>query len=226
MKRTGKFLATVAAMVVSLAAVTAAYAGTSSKDNDPKDVTKSFDITDVSKVVVKIPADVEYEQGKVFCKITGTEKALEAVSLSTREGVLTIDSTNKLFNFKRIKIKLGTATPLEVIKILGAGNFICEDGYDVENLTINLNGAGKVEMNDIDAEDIDITLNGAGKVTMKKLECDDDLKAVINGAGSLVLKGSAESAELTLNGAGSIDITSFECENLETALNGAGKIKK
>lgn len=226
MKHYGKILATVAAMVVSLAAMTAAYADTPASDKESKEVTKSFEITDVSKVVVKIPADVEYQPGKVFCKITGSEKALDAVSLSTKDGVLTIDSTNKIFNFKRLSIKLGTKTPLNVIKILGAGDFIVEDGYEVESLSLNLNGAGKMEIDGIDTEKLDVSLNGAGRISMKRLDCDGDVKATLNGAGSILLKGSAETAVLTLNGAGSIDIKDFECNKLETDLNGAGKVKK
>jgi hypothetical protein len=72
----------------------------------------------------------------------------------------------------------------------------------LDELEIDLRGAGNVEAEKLKARKVDVTIAGAGNV-----ECwaEDEIRAVVNGVGEITYAGDPAKQKTSVHGIGSID---------------------
>lgn len=194
-------------------------------DNSGSDqVTCDYQVGEFTSFEVNVPADIVYESGRPFLSIAGQEKALSYIEVKSENGQLVVKSKKKFKNFRKLSI-IASSDCLEHIRLNGAAEFECERGFDTESLTVQLNGACELDLDNISADKMDFTLNGAGEIDLEHLNCLERINVVVNGAGSAKLSGTAGSADLKINGAGSVDAKELNCKNVSSSVNGVGSIK-
>ncbi len=203
------------------------------------------EIGDSTQMFQKIQIDgnveVVFTQGDV-CKIKayGNEKAIDEYQFSTENNVdNTITQVINLKNFSYEKNKENhnvdkntpaitvyiTAPRLEDITVYGAGDIKFDsDLAQEENLSITINGAGDVDVENVEIGAFECTINGAGDITAESIKCSGNADFTINGAGDIDTKLKCENAKLQVNGAGDIGLN-VKCNELIANCNGVGDIK-
>ena len=235
----------VIALVLGLSLSAAASPGKSpSASAGNSIVTKTVELVAFDKIIAKGKFDIKYVQGEQNVKVCGPEASIKKLKFEVSAGVLTIDAGKS--TFLRDDLVIFICTPeLKSVRIEGAGDFEAKQGIKTRDLSLNISGAGDIEVKNLDAEDVKISINGAGDIDVEYMLCEsidvvingagdvdledidcNDFSANINGAGSADVSGHAREARLVLNGAGSIDVSKLSCDNLNSKINGMGKIKR
>lgn len=111
--------------------------------------------------------------------------------------------------------------PLESlnVKINGSMNLECES---VSKVDIEINGSADVRIKNVTAE-CSITINGSGSVDVGSGELPE-LRAHLNGSGSIIASVIANKAELVLRGSGSIQAAQVVEESYEVH-GGSGSVR-
>jgi hypothetical protein len=115
------------------------------------------------------------------------------------DGTLIIENERSYHSSRGVTVY---ASMLEIRRfaIIGAGKIVGEHPFSCGELSLLIDGAGKIEMN-VNAEKVFST---------------------INGGGHIVLSGSAEFHRVKINGAGNLDALSFVSSVYELTIIGAG----
>jgi hypothetical protein len=126
---------------------------------------------------------------------------LDEIITRVSGSTLRIESTKRNFRDGEKGIIHITYTSLRNIDMSGAGNIISESRIEGENLSIELSGAGNIE---IDVEVINLEL-------------------ALSGAGNIDVTGKAKMAEIGVSGAGNFRGFKLVCEEVEVRMSGVGK---
>lgn len=149
----------------------------------------------------------------------GTKPMLKVSSKFEIEEAVKFEILN---NVLRIKIKDSLGLVLKVLMRLESPDLKLEITYtNLEEVIFN--GMGNLQnIEVIEAFDFSIVNNGIGLV---ELNLDvKTLESKLDGAGSIVLKGSSEEHICKLNGAGKIDAKELEAESAKATSNGIGSL--
>ena len=82
----------------------------------------------------------------------------------------------------------------------GAGDLTMEG--EVEDLKINLSGAGKVDTRQLEAQNVDVSISGVGNADVY---ASDSLRARVSGVGNLDYYGDPEKKKTRVSGLGRIN---------------------
>jgi hypothetical protein len=182
--------------------------------------TRSFDFDGFDKVRLDAGMDLDIRVGRGFdVAVTLDDNLFDNLILEVDHGVLVIgwDESCHPDVDALMKLDLPKFTHLQ---INGAGDVEIEgfDGGDFEfelngacdlkaagkldELEIDLRGAGNVEAEKLKARKVDVTIAGAGNV-----ECwaEDEIRAVVNGVGEITYAGDPAKQKTSVHGIGSID---------------------
>lgn len=123
--------------------------------------------------------------------------------------------------FSNLKLNVDIYGPIDKIKLEGAYHLIYQK-VGVEDLLLNLDGAGKVELLNIDIQSLDLVLEGATHVIASGKA--ESLHIQLEGAGSVeAFDLISQQGNVSLEGAGSIEV--YVTENLNASLEGLGSIE-
>jgi hypothetical protein len=177
-------------------------------------------------IEVRNHADIELTVGgpqKVT--VEGGERALSRLVASVEDHTLTVDSRgwhhNHLelgadFQTPRLRITVPSLTSLRVegagkfrlhqlkgprfeFNMEGAGDLTADGAVDA--LSVQIDGAGRVNAADVQAKAVKVNVDGAAKVTVRALE---SLDASVDGIGTIVYLGNPRSVDKHVDGLGTI----------------------
>lgn len=161
------------------------------------------DVSDeVHGLALETVADVEVRLGdEPALAISGSQSALERITVSERDGILSIGSEGPSFGLRSVRVTL-TVTSFDELVIGGAGD-VDADFSQARDVSITVRGAGDVDATGIDAESVSV---------------------VIDGAGTVNLEGTAASGDYRINGTGDIDASDLSVVDAFAEIDGAGEI--
>jgi hypothetical protein len=90
--------------------------------------------------------------------------------------------------------------------------------------SIDLEGAGSIEMDELETDSLAITLNGAGNMSFDDVTVKS-LTATLNGAGNISVSGKTEKQTVVLNAAGAYEAGDLKSQDASVTLNGVGGAK-
>lgn len=113
-----------------------------------------------------------------------------------------------------------TAKMLNSLDVSGAATVTAVKPLKVNNLSVNLSGAGKIDLN-VEANDLSISLSGSGNLSAK----GSTSQLFINVSGAGQFKGfdlAAKTAEVSLSGVGNAEINASD--RLDATISGVGSV--
>ena len=175
------------------------------QNNQDKTVERA-DLTNFSKVLIELAADVYIRQADSFrCQIEGSERNLENMKATVKDGELSIyrrEKHNFLGGIERLIIII-EAPNFERLEFSGVGKVTLENKLTGKNLQIEVNGPVNATLDSVDYQHIDIILNGIGTIS---------------------IGGKAVSTRLEMNGTGWIDAYHLWTETANCETSGIGNI--
>jgi Putative auto-transporter adhesin, head GIN domain len=152
--------------------------------------------------------------------VTGGPKALAAFTTRVDGDKLVLKSNSSLWkpNFGTVIVRV-TTPQLQALKVSGAGE-ITVNGISGAALDVSFDGAASLEANGM-VGTLTVQMNGAGKMDLSQLEAVSAL-VTANGAGSIDVN-STGSLDATVNGVGTINYYGKPAK-VTTAINGVGSI--
>ena len=188
-------------------------------------VEKTFDIADFSKIELNVPADVEYEVAEnASMSVKIDENLLELLEVTSEGGTLTISSTSKhIKRHHKLAITL-TSSALSSIICNGAVDFECNNGISAEDFSVQINGAGDIDIDGLKVTNASFQINGAADLDIENLDAGS-VSVEMNGAGDTDLSGKAGTVRVAIHGAGDVDLSNLEYENLVKEIQGVGQVK-
>lgn len=182
-------------------------------------VTETRDIDDFERIKIEAAFDVEIRIGeKPSLKLTFDDNLLELISTETRGKTLQLDTYGRYRSKETCRVEI-TVPSLERIttdgaadisivgfaggffeyNLSGAGNLQAEGSLD--ELEININGAGDVDMAEVVTDDVDVSISGAGNV---KVHANKRFRGSVSGVGNIRYYGDPEDVTKHVSGLGRI----------------------
>ena len=148
------------------------------------------------------------------------ENLKDLLEITYQNGVLRIDTrNNRSIMSDSIVFDIG-ADMLEGVVMDGAATIQGSDTFVVETFTLEINGAGTVQLA-LNAQNVSTELNGAGSITLSGTT--DDLDIIGAGAVSINTRNLiAQNATVRLEGVGSIQV--YAEKTLDASVEGVGSI--
>lgn len=167
-------------------------------------ITEEFsDIGNFDKVVIAGSFEVVLRESNQPNLIVMTdENLMRLIEVENDNGTLEIRSKKKLRPSDDSKL-IVEYTSLEQIEVAGAAALQAENTIKESELTINMSGAGEVDL----------------AVDVNELEID------VSGAGAVQMKGYAKTQKISMSGAGGYDGEKLESEICSISISGVGGAK-
>lgn len=188
-------------------------------------VTESRDVGDFTSVELDYPAQVFVTQGSsTSVKIEAEDNLLPGLQTRVRGDTLEIfyrvESGKRVNPTKPVKIML-VVKDLESVNLSSAGELSLE-GIETEALDLSVSGAGNLKLNDVVVmNDLSVNLSGAGNVTASGEA--DHFRLDISGFGNYNGKElHSMTADVNLSGAGSATV--WVDDMLDATISGAGSV--
>jgi hypothetical protein len=178
---------------------------------------ENFDRIDVSGHF-----DIYLKKGeKAEVRVEAREMDLDEIITKVNGATLRIESTRRNFRDGQKGIIYITFTSLRDIDMSGAGKIISESVIQVDDLKIELSGAGSIEV-EVDVKNFDVSLSGAGNVEV----VGKSQKAEINISGAGNFRGFkliSEEVEVRMSGVGKAQV--YATEVLDAEASGVGSVR-
>jgi hypothetical protein len=165
---------------------------------------RNFDVQDFTEIYLKGPYAVTLSQGNsCSLRIEAPANAFDDIEVDVHGGLLSINwEGSKIKSSRNISIRIGFAD-LNKIRILGAVDMQCEDLLRLNNLKIEFEGAGNLEL-DLRAEKI---------------------ISEIAGVGNFNLTGTTEYHKVEFSGVGKYDARDLISQYTYVESTGVGTVK-
>lgn len=188
-------------------------------------VAREYSHTGFSKIELAVPAELYYRQGtKHEVKVIAQENVLDALKVDQSGDVLTlgVKSGFNLKNFKPITIYV-ESPEISHLGISGTGKIRTETPTTAGYLSLNISGAGKIDIDKLDAEFCDARINGSGEIHLHSgMASEADLW--IAGSGAVFAKDlEFTNASASISGSGEMEI--FATDELDASISGSGTIR-
>ena len=187
---------------------------------------KSLELSDFGSIVVNGAADVELTQADEFSVVVrANEEVFQHLNYRVEDGVLLVETLNRVQLRAKVYEVYISLPCLEMLTVNGASDVNLKKGYESsENLSIQVNGAGDFDLQNVSVPKLSFTVNGAGDIKAEGLEVDY-LAVQVNGAGDVVAAGKATEAFFGVSGAGEINVVNLEMEHWDVQRHGVASIK-
>ncbi len=201
-----------------------AHASWWNRDREPEGsghlVTETRDVADFTGVVIDCAFDVHIRFGsETRVELTYDDNLIERIETEVRRGRLVLDCARDTDSDRVCEVRI-TVPRIETLEIGGAadvdirgfegGEFTYElhgagdlflEGR-VDELEIELQGAGSVDARDLVAGTVEVDLCGAGSV---KVHATESFRGDLSGVGSIDVFGDPRRVRERVSGIGSID---------------------
>jgi hypothetical protein len=187
------FIAAIVALTLTIVSCNECVRG----EGDP--VVQIIDIADFSGIHIKGSADVSISQGvEQRVEVRAPQNIIDLLNTSVRNNTWEV-SFEHCIRVRDLEISIITPT-INSINISGSGNVVSRNNINVDQLEININGSGDVEL---------------------MLNCKE-LTTSISGSGNVKLAGSATSHNATISGSGNINALDFVTVRSDVKIIGSG----
>jgi len=163
-------------------------------------VTRTYNLDPYNEIEISGGYEINLvpsESREVILKVD--ENLVDEINIYVRGDRLIIESERMLFSPKGIMIEIPAHNITELTSS-GASNIICNDPLKSDELTIELSGAGKIDLH-LDVADVSVELSGAALV---------------------YLEGVARSLDVEMSGAGSVEADGLEVVDCNIDISGVG----
>jgi len=193
--------------------------------------TRNFPVSAFDNIELRGAAEVQINIGpEPSVQMTGTSKVLSGADVEVTGSRLEVDFAKGRRWFGdtgRLKIVITTPT-LKELESNGAGDMKLEGlaagdlemrlsgahnvhaSGTIEDLKLELEGAGNVDFRDVTVTKADVTVSGAGNV---EVHVENELKAEVNGVGAIRYSGDPQKVDSKLHGLGTISRQSQSRQN-------------
>ena len=218
----------IAACVLALSSCVFSYSGDMGKKVKCKGpvITKDFDLTGFEAITINGGADMEIIQGdEIKVSVKANEEVFNHLDYEVSGSTLIIKTKDDV-GIRAEEYDITVTLPLlTAVTVNGAGDLDIKNGYVSDNdLEIEINGAGDIEMTGVTVPSLAVYLNGAGGIDANDLNVEK-LSVHISGAGDVDVSGKAGSAIFSVSGAGDIDAVNLDCDNVQTHKSGIASIR-
>jgi hypothetical protein len=167
-------------------------------------IERNYDLRDFSEIYLKGPYEVHLRQSnKCSLTIIAKEDYFEKLDVDSYGGRLTIDLDGKNFKNKRgIEVYI-QFKDLEELEIVGAVDLVCENQIKTDNLKLEFEGAGNVEL----------------EVSANKIISE------IAGVGNFEIEGETEYHKVEFSGIGNYEAQHLKSKYTMVESNGIGSVK-
>ncbi|MGE3800419.1 MAG: head GIN domain-containing protein [Candidatus Kapaibacterium sp.] len=170
--------------------------------------TDSRSVPAFTNIVVKGSADVIFTQGnEQQLLITADDNLLPIITTDVSNNTLTIDAKECYSASQQLKVEV-TIPRLALFKTEGSGSLTNLPSASNEKLTL---------------DDLRIQIEGSGKVNLLDALIDN-LKIEIEGSGEATVTGGGESITVNISGSGEITADEFLVKDATATISGSGKI--
>ncbi|MEI8296156.1 MAG: DUF2807 domain-containing protein [Alphaproteobacteria bacterium] len=183
---------------------------------------------------------------KLTLTATGKEDELKKLEvIGNEEGEVEVGCNGKISNSTlALTITMPKQMPLSVhinsgkavladhagpVKLVIDGSGIITAGTLGGELESRINGNGDIAIANIDSttrtttlSPLKLSIHGSGSIAIKELN-HEDIKATIDGAGTIILGGTVRDGDCTINGTGRIEIAKV-AGVLNQSINGSGVV--
>ena len=167
-------------------------------------IEKTYNIEDFTKIYLKGPYEVHLRQtSKCGLTIVAKDEYFEKLDVSSRGGELQIELEGKNYKKTRAIELYINFKNLEKIDIEGAVDLQCENQIKTDNLKLEFDGAGNVELN--------INTN--------------KIIANISGVGNFEIEGETDYHKVDFSGIGNYDAQDLHSKYTIVESNGIGSVK-
>ncbi len=191
-------------------------------------VTRDIEVGNFANVTTLGAVKIVFTQDSVCSlRVEGNEKAIDEYNIEVENGELNVrhkSSKGKVDkNTPRMTLYL-TAPSLSEIYVEGAGDLNLEgDIVQTEAMTVNISGAGDLDIDNLTCERFDIQISGAGDADIDRLTCEGNVEIEVKGVGDVDANVKCGDLALRISGAGDAELD-VNCEYLRTYINGAGNV--
>jgi len=187
-------------------------------------VSETRKVSGFDEINVDFPARVLISQGTTeSVKVQADDDVLPGLKTEVKNGELRIyykRDGDKRINPTKTPVITITVKNLKAVDFSSAGELIV-DGLESDDLSISLDGAGNIELNDIAVKVLSVNLSGAGSTTASGTA--DDLSLNISGFGDFNGK-ELESKTGSVNISGAGGATVWVEDELSATISGAGSV--
>ena len=179
-----------------------------------------FDIIDLSGSY-----EVNYTPGDFYVSVSAPENLIDHIKVEVRNGSLCFGSDGTMIrNWKNATATVHCPV-LSGVAVSGAADFNAEQGIVSDDFTVDVSGAGDIEIHSLTAENVTMKVSGAVDIDVDNLDCNS-IVVRISGAGDIDIEGKAEKADLIVSGAGTIDARNLKCEDITSSVSGIGSVRR
>ena len=187
---------------------------------------KTMDLSDFQRIVINGGCDIYLTQGDGFkVSVKANEEVFDHLNYYVDGDVLmleTVDNVNIIADTYKAYITLPT---LKKLTVNGAADADLDGGYSSEeDLSIEVNGAGDMDLTGLKVPSLTIQVNGAGDIDLNDIDVQE-VSFSVNGAGDVYVSGKADKAEFNVSGVGGVDAKDLDCDNIQTHKTGVASIK-
>lgn len=170
---------------------------------------KRYAIQDFDRVQVFGPFNVTIQTGRATSVMaTGDQQALDAVSVVSSGGVLTVQTLAKARSAWKEQphaaARLMVVIPqLKGVRLLGSGTISAAEMRGISN---------------------DVSLSGSGQINIARLT-SDVATVFLSGSGRITLAGTAKTASANITGSGDLDASHLSTSDLKIVSASSGVIR-
>lgn len=171
-----------------------------------------------------LAADIFVKPGnKTEVKLTGDERLLSALHVSSADGVLKIQMKSGTWRLGNTNLKASIIiASLQQLDLISAANASVKGTVAGNALKIAVKGAGEADFEQIDVEDLAIDIAGTGDIDIAGGKAAR-AKYKVSGAGDVDAYGlQARDVAILLSGTGDVKVTALSV--LQANVSGAGSV--
>jgi len=110
---------------------------------------------------------------------------------------------------------------IERLEVSGSGDMFGQDVFDVENIHLEVDGSGSIDIAIDDATDVDARIDGSGKIKLEGVT--NYLGSKISGSGDLEAYDlEANIGNIKITGSGDAEVTVYD--ELDVKIAGSGDV--
>lgn len=187
-------------------------------------LTQKIEVGEFDRISIPSFVDVYYTQtsGEHNVTLTCDENLFKHYKIEVRDGKLVADCEN--FCRNKIDTYLTVcSTVLNEVKLSGSGDLHIEDTLKTEdNFTIEVNGSGDVEIDNLQVESATIRNSGSGDIEVDNMTAES-IKISTSGSGDCTLEcKDSGTLDIKISGSGDVNISGTARAIINISQTGSG----
>ena len=191
------------------------------KDGKGATVTRNISLPIITGIDLEIKAQVFISYGETQeVTLKGQKNVLDELQFRVKNGIARIDFDDCIDDYSTLKIFI-TTPKMRHLEIDGSGKIKSENTLVVQDIYLEVDGSGDIDVDLGAADNVDVDISGSGKITLQGTA--DDLDVDITGSGDLrAFDLLAKIADISITGSGDAEVNVED--DLEVSISGSGDV--